>query len=88
MSDADYLIERAHQELNAAMRTSDPRVRELHLELADAYAFRLREVKRQERRSAFPCLSLRVAEPGRSNAEAGDSGSAALIELRKGDRPT
>lgn len=56
MSDADYLVERAHQELNAAMRTSDVRVRNLHLELADAYAFKLREVKRQERRSELALL--------------------------------
>jgi hypothetical protein len=48
MMDADYLTERAHQELNAAMRSSDLRVRNRHLELADAYAFRLREVRRQE----------------------------------------
>lgn len=50
MSDAEYLIQRAHEELNAAMRCSDLSVRNRHLELADAYAFRLREVKRQERR--------------------------------------
>ena len=50
MSDADYLIERAHQELNAALQSSDLRVRDRHLELADAYAFRLREVKREQRR--------------------------------------
>lgn len=48
MSDADYLTERAHQELNAAMRSADLRVRNRHLELADAYAFRLREMRRQE----------------------------------------
>jgi len=56
MSDADYLTERAHQELNAAMRTTDARVRERHLELADAYAFRLRELKREEQRSELALL--------------------------------
>ena len=45
MSDAEYLTARARQELSAAMRASDPRVRQIHLELADAYAFRLREMK-------------------------------------------
>ena len=49
MSDAEYLTQRAHEELNAALRCSDPRVRNRHLELADAYAFKLREVKRQQR---------------------------------------
>ena len=33
MMDAEYLIERAHRELNAAMRTADLRVRGIHLEL-------------------------------------------------------
>ena len=53
MSDADYLIERAQQELNAATRSLDARVRQVHLELADAYAFRLREVRRQEQPSVL-----------------------------------
>jgi len=46
MSDADYFVERASQELRAAMRAFDARVRNLHLELADAYAFRAREMRR------------------------------------------
>jgi hypothetical protein len=49
MSDAEYLVQRAHDELIAAMKSSDHRVREIHLELADAYAFRLSEMKRLER---------------------------------------
>jgi hypothetical protein len=53
MSDAEYLVMRAHQELNAAMRSSDRRVRSVHLELADGYAFRLRELKREKPRSAI-----------------------------------
>ena len=52
MRDADYFAERAAQELRAAMRSSDRRVRELHLELADAYAFRLREAQRELRDDA------------------------------------
>lgn len=55
MSDADYLAERAHQELNAARRSTDRRVRNRHLELADAYAFKLRETRRQEQKPA-DCL--------------------------------
>jgi hypothetical protein len=53
MSDAEYLFQRAQQELQAAMRAFDARVREVHLELADAYAFRLREARRLERRAAL-----------------------------------
>ena len=51
MLDADYLANRAAQELAAAIKASDNRLRERHLELADAYAFRLRECKAIERRS-------------------------------------
>ena len=50
MSDAEYLILRAHQELKAAIRASDQRVRQVHLELADAYSLRLSEKRAQERR--------------------------------------
>ena len=49
MFDAKYLIQREQEELEAAMRASDPRVRQAHLELADAYTFRLSEMDRQER---------------------------------------
>jgi hypothetical protein len=48
MSNAEYLSERSRQERLAAMRSADPRVRGIHLELADAYAFRLREEARME----------------------------------------
>jgi len=50
MSDAEYLEARAAEELTAAFATSDQRVRLRHLELADAYAFRLREAKAVEAR--------------------------------------
>ena len=56
MSDTEYLVARAEQELKAAIAASDRRVRDVHLELADAYAFRLREAKAIERRSAFQFL--------------------------------
>lgn len=51
MGDAEYLIKRKQQELEAALRASDARVRHVHLELADAYAFRLNQTKRLERRA-------------------------------------
>jgi hypothetical protein len=50
MSDAEYLETRAAQELAAAIATRDSRVRLRHLELADAYASRLREAKAVEAR--------------------------------------
>ncbi len=62
MSDAEYLIQRAHQELNAAMRASDLRVRQVHLEFADAYSFRLREAQREERRSQIRLVGELPAE--------------------------
>jgi hypothetical protein len=46
MSNAEYLTERSRQERLAAMHSPDRRVRDIHLELADAYAFRLREEER------------------------------------------
>lgn len=47
MLDAEYFAVRSQQELRAAIKASDRRVRQVHLELADAYAFRLREAKRE-----------------------------------------
>ena len=66
MSDADYLIERAQQELRAAMSAFDERVREVHLELADAYSFRLREIMRMERRAALSARSQSDPEISKS----------------------
>ena len=51
MSDAEHLILRAQQELRAAIETSDDRVRQAHLELADAYSLRLSAMRAQEHRS-------------------------------------
>ena len=45
MSDMEYLSKRSSQHLAAAIQTSENRVRLRHLELADAYAFRLKEEK-------------------------------------------
>jgi hypothetical protein len=53
MSNAEYFAERAQQELLAAIRAPDRRVRERHLELADAYTFRLNEEKRSCRMQLF-----------------------------------
>lgn len=66
MSDADYLIERAQQELRAAMSAFDERVREVHLELANAYSFRLREIMRLERRAALSARPQSDTEMNRS----------------------
>lgn len=57
MAEGDYLAGRAAQELAAAIEASDVRVRDRHLELADAYAFRLREWKAQERRATMHVIS-------------------------------
>lgn len=58
MSDADYLAVRAQQERLAALRAPDRRVRERHLELAEAYSFRLSEEERSTRiQLMFPATS-------------------------------
>ena len=51
MSDTEYLVARAEQELRAAVAASNERAREIHLQLADAYSFRIREMRALERRS-------------------------------------
>ena len=53
MDDIVYLTERAQQELSAALRSTDVRVRHIHVDFADAYVLRLREAKAQNRRSAM-----------------------------------
>lgn len=53
MSDTEYLSVRAQEELRAARNSTDRRTREIHLELADAYAFRVREQQAIERRALF-----------------------------------
>ena len=61
MSDAEYLIKREQEELNAALRTSDARVRQIHLELADAYTFRANQAKRLERRAKLKAIPDQAA---------------------------
>lgn len=51
MSDTAYLSARAQEELRAASNSTDRRTREIHLQLADAYAFRMREELAIARRS-------------------------------------
>jgi len=51
MSEAEYLIKREQQELEAALQASDKRVRQVHLDLADAYTSRVNEAERLERRT-------------------------------------
>lgn len=48
MLNADYLIRREQQELEAALQASDPRVRRLHLAMANAYTSRIENTKRRE----------------------------------------
>jgi len=51
MLEAEYLIKREQQELEAALQASDKRVRQVHLDLADAYTSRVNEAERLERRT-------------------------------------
>jgi len=51
MSDAEYLRLRADQEFKAAVLAPNRRVRDIHLELADAYSFRLRETQAVKKRA-------------------------------------
>ena len=53
MSDTEYLRVRAQQELRAASNSTSRRTRDIHLELADAYAFRVREQQAMERLALF-----------------------------------
>jgi hypothetical protein len=58
MSDAEYLEARAAEELAAAISTTDTRVRLKHLELADAYALRLREARTAEGRGRLRLVTV------------------------------
>lgn len=55
MLDAEYLIKREQQELEAALQASDPRARRRHLEMANAYTLQIDRIKRHERNSASGC---------------------------------
>jgi hypothetical protein len=52
-SDATYYSRRAAQERAAALESTNIRVHDRHLELAQAYEYRVREMAKLERRSAF-----------------------------------
>ena len=52
-SDTIYYARRVQEERSAAKRATHPNVRRCHLELAEAYEFRLRAVAAQERRLEF-----------------------------------
>jgi len=51
MHDTAYLTDRAQQELSAALRSPDCRVRDIHLDMADAYLVQMREAQIRARRS-------------------------------------
>ena len=61
MDDTEYLAARAQQELSAALRSSDRRVRNVHVDFADAYVLRLREAQAKRRRAEMR-LVTRVAD--------------------------
>lgn len=56
-SDVDYFSRRAREEREAALRTSDGHVRDIHLQLADAYEQRVREISAEARRSGMHLVS-------------------------------
>lgn len=53
MSNAEYLIKREQQELEAALQSADPQVRKRHLDRADTYTFLLSEIRRQEQQEGI-----------------------------------
>jgi len=58
MDDTEFLADRAQQEISAALKSSNPRVRDVHLDMADAYLLRLRETQAESRRSKFRLLNF------------------------------
>lgn len=52
-SDATYYSRRAVEERAAALVATNIRVQDRHLELAQAYEYRVREMAKLERRSVF-----------------------------------
>jgi hypothetical protein len=53
MTDGEYFSCRARDEREAAMRAAHPRVRQTHIDLADAYECRIRALAAAERRLAI-----------------------------------
>ena len=56
-SDVEYFSKRALEERHAALRTGDAHVREIHLQLADAYEERMRQLSAETRRSGIHLVS-------------------------------
>lgn len=56
-SDVEYFSRRAQEEREAALRTSDAHVRDVHLQLADAYEQRVRELAAEARRLGMHLVS-------------------------------
>ena len=52
-SDSTYYSRRAAEERAAALEATNIRVQDRHLELAQAYEYRVREMAKLERRSVF-----------------------------------
>ena len=66
--DPNYLIMREQQELEAALHSSNLRVRRLHLEMADAYTCRISEINRREQLSTRAPVNDRAADLQAANA--------------------
>lgn len=58
MDDIAYLAERAQQELSAALKSTDSRVRNVHVDFADAYVLRIREAQAERRRSTIRLVEI------------------------------
>ena len=56
-TEVEYYTHRAREEREAAMRAPHARVREIHLQLAEAYELRVRELSAESRRSAMHLVS-------------------------------
>ena len=57
VSDVEYFSRRAREEREAAMRAANDDVREIHLQLAEAYELRIRELSAAARRSSMHLVS-------------------------------
>jgi hypothetical protein len=57
MSAIQYFIQREQQELEAALKASDARVRRVHVDMANAYTSQIDEIKRHKRISRSPPAS-------------------------------
>jgi hypothetical protein len=55
--DAAYYSRRALVERTAAMKAAHPNVRQVHLEMAEAYEQRVRSMTADDRRSALQIIS-------------------------------